>query len=79
MTTAWANLVRGRLIQAAAANVGGLALGVAALGVGPWALVSGLRGKWLGGRPRESLTVAVTAGIVGVTLIDWAIRVFLTG
>jgi hypothetical protein len=79
MTTAWANLVRGRLTQAAAANVGGLLLGVAALGVGPWALVSGIRGRWLWGRPRESLATAVVAAIAAATLIDWGIRIFLTG
>jgi hypothetical protein len=79
MTTAWANLMRGRLTKAAAANVGGLLLGVAALGFGPWALVSGIRGRWLWGRPSESLATAVAAGIAAATLVDWAIRVFLTG
>jgi hypothetical protein len=79
MTTAWANLMRGRLTKAAAANVGGLVLGVTALGLGPWALVSGMRGKWLWGRPRDSFTVAILSGIVAVTLIDWAVRIFFTG
>jgi hypothetical protein len=79
MTTAWANLMRGRVTKAAAANVGGLLLGVTALGLGPWALVSGVRGKWLWGRPRDSLTVAAMSGIVAVILIDWGIRIFLTG
>jgi hypothetical protein len=79
MTTAWSNLMRGRFTTAAAANMGGLALGVTAIGLGPWALVSGIRGKWLWGRPRDSFTVAVMSGVVGVTLIDWGIRIFLTG
>ena len=79
MTTAWAHLMRGQLTKSAAANVGGLLLGVAALSIGPWALVSGLRGRWLGGRPSDSLAVALTAGVVTVTLIDWAVRIFLTG
>jgi hypothetical protein len=79
MTTAWANLVRGRLTHAAAANMGGVVLGVTAIGLGPWALVSGIRGKWLWGRPRDSFTVALMSGIIAVTLIDWGIRVFLTG
>jgi hypothetical protein len=79
MTTAWSNLMRGRMTQAAAANMGGVALGVTAVGLGPWALVSGIRGRWLWGRPRDSFTVAVMSGIVGVTLIDWGVRIFLTG
>lgn len=76
MTTAWAHMMRGRVIQAAASNVGGLALGVVAAGVGPWALASGLRGRWMIGRPRESWAVALTAGVVTVTLIDWALRLY---
>ena len=78
MTTAWAHLMRGNVVRAAASNVGGLALGIVAAGVGPWALVSGIRGKWALARPRESLAVLLTAGVVTITLVDWAIRLYIS-
>jgi len=53
-------------------------LGIAAAGLGPWMLVSGIRGWWFWGRPRESVAVAVTAGIVAVTLADWVVRIIFT-
>jgi hypothetical protein len=77
MTTAWANLMRGRIVQAGEANLGGLLLGLAALAIGPWAVVSAMRGRWLWGRPDETWTAAVAAMIVAVTLIEWGVRVVL--
>lgn len=79
MTTAWAHLMRGHVIQAAASNAGGLALGFVALAMGPWTLLSGIRGRWIGGRPSDVLAVTVTASLVAITMIDWAVRLFLMG
>jgi hypothetical protein len=50
-------------------------LGIAAMSAGPWALFSGLRGRWLWRRPSEFVVAAIMAGIVGVTLIDWCFRI----
>lgn len=75
MTTAWANVVRGRLLDGFAANVGGVLLALAAV-----AAVIGLATTaFLGRRPRWFPTTDRLAwgGIVvaAITLVDWAIRI----
>jgi hypothetical protein len=74
MTTAWAHLVRGQLIGAFRANVGGTLLAVAAAVGAPWLLASAVRGRWLGWRPSGNLVAIVAAAIVVITLIDWGLR-----
>jgi hypothetical protein len=74
MTTSWANLMRGRLVASLQANCGGTLLGLTSLLVGPWAIVSGVRGRWIGGTPDERVVAAVAVAIISVTLVDWAIR-----
>ncbi|MBX7169090.1 MAG: DUF2752 domain-containing protein [Pirellulales bacterium] len=74
MTTAWAHAVRGQFAAAAAANLGGTLLAVAAALGAPWLLAVALRGRWLLGVPREEV-LAVGAGVfVALTLLDWAVR-----
>jgi hypothetical protein len=79
MTTSWAHMTRGQVVQAVRANSGGALLAIVAATVGPWILISGLIGRWLGGPPRESLTIAVGLAIVVTTLIDWSVRLYLGG
>ena len=74
MTTSWSCLMRGQLLSSGRANVGGLLLGLTALGCGPWMVISGLRGKWLWGPPREAMVAVVGMAIVMVTFIDWVVR-----
>ena len=74
MTTSWAYTVRGQLWRAAAANCGGTLLAVLAIGLAPWLLVSGVRGRWLGGPPSAEIAVTLAACVLGVTLLDWSVR-----
>ena len=75
MTTSWSHLMRGHVIRALWANAGGLVLGCAALGLAPWALVSGLRGRWWW-RPIDERSALVFVLVLAlVTLIDWIIRI----
>jgi hypothetical protein len=67
-------LLNGQPLRALRANVGGALLAVVAIVVGPWMLVSGLWGRWIGGPPREMVAVTIGVAIVLVTLIDWAVR-----
>jgi len=76
MTTSWSLATQGRFIAACQANAGGLLLAITAAVAGPWALVSGLRGRWLWGAPGDRLLATVSVIIVGVTLIDWYARVW---
>src|SRR5262245_24524741 len=74
MTTSWAHLTRGHLLASLRANSGGALLGIAAAFCGPWLLLSGLRGQWVVQPPSEWITLTAGLAIIGVTLIDWAIR-----
>ena len=74
MTTSWAYLMRGRLIASQQANTGGMLLGLTTMFVGPWLLLSGLRGWWFRVAPNEIVVVAIGAGLILITLSDWTIR-----
>ncbi len=74
MTTSWSHLMRGNVPAAVRANSGGTLLALAAITAGPWLLVSGLRGRWMWGPPRESVLLSVGIAIVAVTLVDWWLR-----
>jgi hypothetical protein len=76
MTTSWAYLVRGRIVPAFAANSGGALLGILAITLGPWMLVSGWRGQWWGGFPNEWSFAICSIGIMMVTLFDWGLRIY---
>jgi hypothetical protein len=76
MTTSWAHLMRGQVIQSAYANTGGLMLGVlAALGA-PWMLASGLRGRWLFGPLSPEIMLWTLGTVFVVTTIQWCWKVF---
>jgi hypothetical protein len=77
MTTAWAHVVRGQLMRALQANVGGTLLAITSVLAGPWALISGIRGRWLWMVPHEAATFVLSLVIIVVTLIEWASRYFL--
>ena len=74
MTTSWAHLVRGQLIGALRASVGGTLLGALAVVGVPWLVVSAARGRWLGWGPNGTTVGWVASAILLVTLIDWGIR-----
>lgn len=74
MTTSWAHLVRGQLIGALRASVGGTLLGTLAVVGVPWLVVSAARGRWLGWAPNGTTVGWVASAILLVTLIDWGVR-----
>ena len=77
MTTAWANVVRGRLPQAVRSNAAGTVLALLALLAAPWSLCSGLRGKWVGVRPDDYVILLICLSICVLTLGEWAVRMVL--
>lgn len=74
MTTSWSHVVRGQLIGAWRANVGGTLLGILAMAGTPWLLVSAVRGRWLGWVPNTAVLAWVASAVVLATLIHWGIR-----
>jgi hypothetical protein len=77
MTTSWAHMTRGHVLQSFASNSGGALLALATAIGGPWALISGLRGRWLGGTPNEWTFAGISLAIMAVTLTDWGVRLYL--
>lgn len=74
MTTAWAHVVRGQLIGALKANVGGTLLATLAVVAVPWLMLSAALGRWLGRAPKSIVVAWVGSAILLVTLIDWGVR-----
>ena len=76
MTTAWANVVRGRLPSALAANVGGTLLAGMALVAGPWSLLAAIRGRPVGRLPSDRVLVAAAVTLMAITVLDWTLRLW---
>jgi hypothetical protein len=76
MTTSWAYLMRGNVWGSLSVNTGGTLLGVIALVTGPWLLVSGLRGRWVGSPPHELVVIGMCVVMMLVILTDWLLRLY---
>jgi hypothetical protein len=79
MTTAWSCLMRGRIGASFQANTGGALLGLMSVVAVPWALVSGLRGRWFGRPPEPAVALSLAWMLLAVTLADWLIRCWIGG
>ena len=79
MTTAWSCLMRGRIGASFQANTGGALLGLVCLVAAPWALISGLRGRWLGRPPGSAVALGLVPMLLVVTLVDWLVRWLIVG
>jgi hypothetical protein len=77
MTTSWAHLIRGNLIGALRANVGGTLLGILTLVAIPWLLLSVALGRWIAWVPNSDTVAWVGTAIVIVMLIDWGVRLMI--
>lgn len=77
MTTSWAHMMRGHVLQSFACNSGGALLAIASAVGGPWLLLSGLRGRWLGGMPNEWWFAGMSVIVLVVTLTDWGVRLYV--
>jgi hypothetical protein len=74
MTTSWAYLTRGNVMQSLAVNTGGTLLAIAAAITGPWLVASGVRGRWFGQPPHEYVIVGICVTVSLVIFIDWVLR-----
>lgn len=76
MSTSWACLVRGRLVAACRANVGGTLLGLLALAGVPWSLAAAVRGRWTAWRPNGNVAAGVLSAITLIALLQWVMRLY---
>lgn len=74
MTTAWAHLVRGEVVAALKANVGGTLLAILAVVAVPWLASCAARGEWVAMTPNGTVAACIATTILVVTLIDWLVR-----
>jgi hypothetical protein len=74
MTTAWADLMHGELIQAFRANSGGLLLAIVSMIAAPWLAFSAVRGRWLAWKPNGTAVGYVSTVIIVVLLVQWGFR-----
>jgi hypothetical protein len=74
MTTAWANVLRGRLSPALRASVTGTLLCGLDLAVVGWLALSVLRGRWLGGAPHSDAGAWLAASVTAGMLVEWCVR-----
>ena len=74
MTTSWANLVRGRPVEALSANLGGTLLCVLDMLAVPWLLCTAITGRWVVCEPHAGVVACGLAVVLAVTLIEWTAR-----
>jgi hypothetical protein len=74
MTTSWAHALRGQMLAALRANVGGTLLCLGSLAAVPWLVACAWAGRWLPRAVRDQEIAWASLGLVTITLVDWAIR-----
>ena len=78
MTTSWAHLIRGELLEALQVNVAGTLLGLAALVAAPWMALLAIRGRWIGRPPGSTALAYAVVALFAVMLVDWVYRLLTT-
>ncbi len=74
MTTAWANVTHGRIVDAVRANGVGTLLVAVALATVAVSLNIAVRGRRLAWQPGESTIAGLAVGLVTLMLLEWAVR-----
>jgi len=76
MTTSWAHLTRGRIPSSLSANPGGTLLGIGAMIIGPWLLISGILGRWFP-KPIDLRILLASVGVIfATTIIQWIVKIY---
>jgi hypothetical protein len=73
MTSSFALLLHGDLVNSLRANCAGTMLALLGLGYLPWSILSIVRGRWLFFRNVENVLIGLVFGFVGVMLLRWGI------
>jgi len=74
MTTSWAAVFHGRLLDALRIHTGGTLLAVLATVAAVWSLGSAVHGRMLW-RVKESTMLITAAIVVGVSVVQWLGRI----
>jgi len=77
MTTSWALVMRGEVIDALRVNAGGAMLAALAILAAPWSLATAIRGRRFGWTPRGAWIPWIAGGILAVVLLQWGCRLIM--
>ncbi len=75
-TTAWAYLLRGELMQAATANLGGMLLCAVVVIGAPWMLLVAMWGRWPRMQPTLRHLLVLASAWLAVVVLDWLRRLY---
>lgn len=77
MTTAWSNVMHGRIVPALQANATGAGMCISAIAGSIWLLASACLGRWIFARPASTIAAGLSVLLVICMFTEWALRVFL--
>ncbi len=72
MTTSWSHMTKGQVLSSFRANPGGALLALVCMFVGPWLVVTAVKGQWWIGEPPPWMVVTIAGTILVITLVNWA-------
>jgi hypothetical protein len=76
MTTAWAWLMRGRVLESLRANACGTLLAVWSLLAIPWLLATAAAGRRLRGTPRAPVVLTIVIALITLAMLQWGWRLW---
>jgi hypothetical protein len=74
MTTSWAHVVRGQIVDAMRANVAGAVLAMASVTSVPWLIGTVVLGRRIGAFSPEGVLAIVLSVVVVLAMAEWGIR-----
>jgi hypothetical protein len=76
MTTAWANVMHGRPVDALRASASGTLLAGVAIACGIGAMALAIRGRWFAWQPGDTAVATIAVALATIVLVEWALRVW---
>lgn len=74
MTTSWSHATRGQWLPAMQTNPAGALMAIAALVLGPWGIISAVRGRFALFEPKLWIGVTLLTTIGAVALVHWLLQ-----
>ena len=71
MTTSWAYMTKAQVFSSFQANPGGAILALICAAMGPWLVMTGIKGDWFIGVPPNSVIITIGSILIVVILTNW--------
>lgn len=76
MTTSWAHMTKLQVTSSFAANPGGALLALTGMLVGPWLVMTAIKGDWYIGVPQNWVIITVGSSLLVVIIVNWIWQVW---